>query len=121
MPMKQTTAQPTAAQRESVGQRIRRIRKLRGLTIEQLASLTRSSMGYISELENNPQRAPSLKKLRAFAEALEVDEGALLDEGKAKGIATEDEQFFARFIALPKETKRIFREIMEWYIRSRMR
>ena len=119
--MKQTTAQPTAAQRESVGQRIRRIRKLRGLTIEQLASLTQSSMGYISELENNPKRSPSLKKLRAFAEALEIDEGALLDEGKPNGIATEDEQFFARFVALPKETKRIFREIMEWYIRSRMR
>jgi transcriptional regulator with XRE-family HTH domain len=119
--MTQTTAQPTAAQRESVGQRIRRIRKLRGLTIEQLAHATQSSMGYISELENNPQRSPSLKKLRAFAEALEIDEGALLDEGKAKGIATEDEQFFARFVALPKETKRTFREIMEWYIRSRMR
>jgi transcriptional regulator with XRE-family HTH domain len=119
--MKQTTARPTAAQRESVGQRIRRIRKLRGLTLEQLARLTQSSISYISELENNPQRSPSLKKLRAFAEALEVDEAALLDEGKSKGIATEDEQFVARFAALPKETKRIFRAIMEWYIRSRMR
>ena len=113
--MTQTTAQPTAAQRESVGQRIRRIRKLRGLTIEQLADATQSSMGYISELENNPQRSPSLKKLRAFAEALEID------EGKPKGIATEDEQFFARFVALPKETKRMFQEIMDWYVRSRMR
>jgi transcriptional regulator with XRE-family HTH domain len=78
-------------------------------------------MGYISELENNPKRSPSLKKLRAFAEALEVDEGALLDEGKPKGIATEDEQFVARFVALPRETKRMFREIMDWYIRSRRR
>ena len=119
--MTQTTAQPTAAQRESVGQRIRRIRKLRGLTIEQLADATQSSMGYISELENNPQRSPSLKKLRAFAEALEVDEGALLDGAKTRGIATEDEQFVARFVALPKDTKRMFRDIMDWYIRSRMR
>ena len=119
--MPRTTAQPTGGQRESVGQRIRRVRKLRGLTIEQLAGLTQSSMGYISELENNPQRSPSLKKLRAFAEALEIDEGALLDEGKAKGIATEDEQFVARFVTLPKDTKRMFRDIMDWYIRSRMR
>ena len=119
--MTQTTAQPTGGQHESVGQRIRRLRKLRGLTIEELAGLTQSSMGYISELENNPKRSPSLKKLRAFAEALEVDEGALLDEGKPKGIATEDEQFVARFVALPRETKRMFREIMDWYIRSRRR
>jgi transcriptional regulator with XRE-family HTH domain len=119
--MKQTTAQPTAAQHESVGQRVRRIRKLRGLTIEQLARLTQSSISYISELETNPKRSPSLKKLRAFAEALEVDEGALLDGAKTRGIATEDEQFVARFVALPKETKRLFRDIMDWYIRSRMR
>jgi transcriptional regulator with XRE-family HTH domain len=97
------------------------MRKLRGLTIEQLAGLTQSSMGYISELETNPQRSPSLKKLRTFAEALEVDEGALLDGARASGIATEDEQFVARFVALPRETKRMFREIMDWYIRSRMR
>jgi transcriptional regulator with XRE-family HTH domain len=119
--MKRTAAQPTPAQRDSVGQRVRRIRKLRGLTIEQLARLTQSSISYISELETNPKRSPSLKKLRAFAEALEVDEAALLDEGKPEGIATEDEQFVARFVALPKETKRTFREIMDWYIRSRMR
>jgi transcriptional regulator with XRE-family HTH domain len=119
--MKQTTAQPTPAQRESVGQRVRRIRKLRGLTIEQLARLTQSSISYISELETNPKRSPSLQKLRALAKALEVDERALLDDGKPKGIATEDEQFVARFAALPRETKRIFREIMDWYIRSRMK
>jgi transcriptional regulator with XRE-family HTH domain len=117
--MTQTTARATGGQHESVGQRIRHLRKLRGLTIEQLAGLTQSSMGYISELETNPQRSPSLKKLRAFAEALEVDEGALLDQTKTRGIATEDEQFVARFVSLPKETKRMFREIMEWYIRGR--
>ena len=119
--MTQTTAQATGGQHESVGQRIRRIRKLRGLTIEQLAGLTQSSMSYISELETNPKRSPSLKKLRAFAEALEVDEGTLLDRAKTRRIATEDEQFVARFVALPKETKRMFREIMEWYVQSRRR
>jgi transcriptional regulator with XRE-family HTH domain len=119
--MPRTTATATGGQHESVGQRIRHLRKLRRLTIEQLAGLTHSSMGYISELENNPQRSPSLKKLRAFAEALEVDEGALLAGAKTRGIATEDEQFVARFVALPQETKRFFREIMDWYIRSRIR
>ena len=119
--MTQTTARATGGQHESVGQRIRRLRKLRGLTIEQLAGLTQSSMGYISELETNPKRSPSLKKLRAFAEALEVDEGALLDGAKSRGIASEDEQFVARFVALPKETKRMFRDIMDWYVRSKMR
>jgi transcriptional regulator with XRE-family HTH domain len=119
--MTQTTARATGSQHESVGQRIRRLRKLRGLTIEQLAGLTQSSMGYSSELETNPKRSPSLRKLRAFAEALEVDEGALLDEAKTRSLATEDEQFVARFVALPKETKRMFREIMDWYIRSRRR
>jgi transcriptional regulator with XRE-family HTH domain len=119
--MTQTTARATRGQHESVGQRIRRLRKLRGLTIEQLAGLTQSSMGYISELETNPQRSPSLKKLRAFAAALEVDDAALLDGAETRGIASEDEQFVARFVALPKETKRMFRDIMDWYVRSKMR
>ena len=104
---------------ESVGERIRRLRKLRGLTIERLAGLTQSSMGYISELENNPGRSPSLKKLRVFAQALQVDEEALLRDAKNDGIAKEDKEFFTRFAGLPKETKRIFVELMKWYTGSK--
>ena len=36
-------------------------------------------------------------------------------------VGAEDEQFVARFVALPKDTRRMFRDIMDWYIRSRMR
>ena len=44
-----------------------------------------------------------------------------LEGATTRGFATEDEQFVARFVALPKDTKRMFRDIMDWYIRSRTR
>jgi transcriptional regulator with XRE-family HTH domain len=109
-----------ATDRESIGSRIRRLRKLRGLTIEQLAARTRSSMGYISQLENRPHKSMSLDKVKTFAQALDVPEHVLLDSGPAD-IPEDDREFVAWFLALPPEAKGTFKALMDWYVKSRSR
>ena len=58
------------ARRETVGQRIRRLRKARGLTQRQLAG-PGASYAYVSRIEAG-QRQPSLKVLRILAARLET-------------------------------------------------
>jgi transcriptional regulator with XRE-family HTH domain len=107
-----------ATERESIGSRIRRLRKLRGLTIQQLAVRTRSSMGYISQLENRPHKSMSLEKVGIFAQALEVPEHVLLDSG-LDNVPEEDREFVAWFLALPPEAKGTFKALMDWYVKGR--
>ena len=57
----------------SLGEKIRRLRKEKDLTIEQLAEQTDSSKGYIWELENHDTRKPSAEKLIKIAAILNVD------------------------------------------------
>jgi transcriptional regulator with XRE-family HTH domain len=106
---------------ESIGSRIRRVRKLRGLTIAQLAAKTGCSTGYISGLENNPQRSMSLSRIKSFADALGVTEQVLLDSGRLTEIPEDDREFMARFLELPTEAKIIFKCLLDWYVQSRHR
>ena len=66
----------------SLGEKIRRLRKEKDLTIEQLAEQTDSSKGYIWELENRDTRKPSAEKLIKIAAILNVDTEFLLDDSK---------------------------------------
>jgi transcriptional regulator with XRE-family HTH domain len=105
---------------ESIGSRVRSLRRLRRLTIKELAERTDSSMGFVSELENNPQRSMSLQRLKAFAKALEVPDHVLMG-GDMADIPEEDREFVAHFVALPEEVKSIFKALMEWCVTSRRR
>lgn len=58
-------------QRPSVGPRIRRRRRDRGLTLAAVAELSGLNVGYLSQVEND-KASPSLETLAALAEALEV-------------------------------------------------
>ena len=66
----------------SLGEKIRRLRKEKALTIKQLADQTDSSKGYIWELENRDTRKPSAEKLIKIAAILNVDIEFLLDDSK---------------------------------------
>lgn len=59
-----------------VGANIRRLRKARGLTQEQLAHDSGVAMRYVAGVERGEEN-PSLKFLVKMAEALEVDPGSL--------------------------------------------
>ena len=50
---------------------LRKIRKLKNLTIQELAELSGVSMGYISHLENGSRQNPSREVMEKIAEILE--------------------------------------------------
>ena len=100
----------------SLGEKIRRLRKEKDLTIEQLADQTDSSKGYIWELENRDTRKPSAEKLIKIAAILNVDIEFLLDDSKD----TPDDNvlkntFFQKFEKLnQKDQKKFMRIIERW-------
>ena len=98
----------------SLGEKIHRLRKAKGLTIEQLAEQTDSSKGYIWELENRDTRKPSAEKLVKIAVILNVNIEFLLDDSKD----TPDDNvlknaFFQKFEKLNQEDQKKFTKIIE--------
>jgi transcriptional regulator with XRE-family HTH domain len=63
-----------------VGERLRQIRRARGLTIAQLAEATGLTKGFISQLERD-LTSVSLSSLARICSALDVRFGDVLDEG----------------------------------------
>lgn len=55
-----------------LGDNIRKIRKDKKISINNLSKLTGISLGYLSDLENNKAKNPSIDKLNLIATALEV-------------------------------------------------
>jgi transcriptional regulator with XRE-family HTH domain len=99
-----------------LGEKIRELRKAKGLTLEQLGEKTDSSKGYIWELENRDTRKPSAEKLLKIAEALSVTTEYLLDDSKSN---PEDsvvkDAFFRKFDKLnTSDKKKIMNIIDEW-------
>ena len=97
-----------------LGQKIRRLRKEKGLTLERLAEATGSSKSYIWELENKNPPRPSAEKVARIAEALGVTSDYLVDPNE--GRPTEevvDQAFFRKYKGLPNETKERIRQMVE--------
>lgn len=78
----------------ALGEKIQKLRKKKGLTLDQLASLTGSSKSYIWELENKNPPRPSADKIARIAQHLEVEIEYLLDES---GDIAEEDAVDARF------------------------
>jgi transcriptional regulator with XRE-family HTH domain len=77
-----------------LGEKIRKLRKDKGFTLDKLAELTDSSKSYIWELENKNPPRPSAEKLAKIAEKLGTTIEFLLDEGAE---VTEEDAADARF------------------------
>ncbi len=94
----------------TLGDKIQRLRKEKGLTLEQLADLTDSSKSYIWELENKNPPRPSAEKIARIANQLEVEIEYLLDED---AVITEadsvDAKFYRDYRKLDPETRRKIR------------
>jgi transcriptional regulator with XRE-family HTH domain len=89
------------------GRRLRQLRRERSLTQRQLAERTGVDFTYLSKLENDRlDHTPSLKTLRALAEALDADELDLME------YADKVPPFFEA-IARNKEALRVFRRASE--------
>ncbi len=85
-PARRPESAPTATLRlrESVGDRIAKLRRQRGLTQEQLAEQAGISLTMISKLEQQA-RTPSLAMLDSVAQALDVPASYFLQPGPHKG------------------------------------
>ena len=97
-----------------LGDKIRKLRKEKGLTLDGLAEATASSKSYIWELENKNPPRPSAEKVARIAEALGVTSDYLVDP--SEGSPTEevvDQAFFRKFKGLPDTDKERIRQMVE--------
>ena len=98
----------------ALGDKIRELRKQKGLTLDKLAELTESSKSYIWELENKNTPRPSADKIGRIAAVLGVTSEFLLDTSeKSPTPDIEDKAFFRKYQKLEPEVKAKIRSIVE--------
>lgn len=98
----------------ALGEKIRRLRKDKKLTLDQLAERTGSSKSYIWELENKNPPRPSAEKLAKIAEQLDVTLEYLLDDKQEiKEEDAVDAQFYREYRDMEPETKKKIREMVK--------
>lgn len=97
-----------------LGDKIRKLRKEKGLTLDKLAELSGSSKSYIWELENKNPPRPSADKLVKIAEQLDTTIEYLLDEGE--GLSQEDAadaRFYRQYRKMDSAAKAKVRQIIK--------
>lgn len=98
----------------ALGEKIQKLRKEQGLTLEQLADRTESSKSYIWELENKAPPRPSAEKLSRIASELGVTMDYLLDrEQKITETDATDEMFFRKYRQMDPDVKKKIRKMVE--------
>jgi len=98
----------------ALGEKIQKLRKEKGLTLDQLADRTDSSKSYIWELENKKPPRPSAEKLSKIAAELDVTIEYLLDqEQKITEADATDEMFFRKYQQMDPDVKKKIRKMIE--------
>ena len=98
----------------ALGEKIYKLRKEKGLTLEQLAELSESSKSYIWELENKNPPRPSADKLSKIAVQLGVTMDYLIDqEQKITEADATDEMFYRKYQKMDPEVKKKIRKIAD--------
>lgn len=93
------------------GERIRELRKKKGLTLDQLAALTESSKSYIWELENKEPPRPSADKIAKIAAALDVTGDYLMGTDGIDLQSAEDQAFFRKYSQMDPDTRARLRRL----------
>jgi len=98
----------------ALGEKIQKLRKEKGLTLDELAERAVSSKSYIWELENKNPPRPSADKLSKIANALDVTLDYLLDNQEliSEADAT-DEMFYRKYRKMNPEVKKKIRKMVE--------
>ena len=98
----------------TLGEKIRKLRKEKGFTLDKLAELTESSKSYIWELENKNPPRPSAEKLAKIAEKLDTTIEFLLDEGtEVTKEEVADAQFYRQYRKMDSATKDKIRQMVK--------
>jgi transcriptional regulator with XRE-family HTH domain len=98
----------------TLGEKIRRLRKQKGYTLEKLGELTESSKSYIWEIENKSPPRPSADKIAKIASALGVTSDYLVDTEESTPVPdVVDQAFFRKYRKLDPNTKAKIRQMVE--------
>ena len=89
----------------SLGEKLKRLRKKKGYSLDQLATLSGASKSYLWELENREERKPSAEKLIDIARVLDTTTDFLVDDKATFDDAKAQEVFFRKFNRLDDDTK----------------
>jgi transcriptional regulator with XRE-family HTH domain len=97
-----------------LGEKIRKLRKEKGYTLDKLAELAESSKSYIWELENKNPPRPSAEKLSKIAAVLGVTGDYLIGATETGGVETAaDEAFFRKYRRMGATTKDKLRRLAD--------
>jgi len=96
------------------GQRLKRLRKANGLTLQQIADEVGCTKAYIWGLENDRGR-PTAERVQGLAKILGVTMEDLMEEqfDAAPKASPEDLAFFRHYVGMAPEAKDAYRKAME--------
>jgi transcriptional regulator with XRE-family HTH domain len=99
-----------------LGEKLRDLRKARGLTLEKLAEQASLSKSYLWELENRESQRPSAEKLTALADVLGVAVAYFIEEDVREPEERHlDEAFFRGYQKLDSNAKEQLRKILDTF------
>ncbi len=97
-----------------LGEKIRKLRRERKMSLEALAVAAEMSKSYLWELENNDDANPTMDKLTRLAAMLDVTPEFLAHDAQAdEPIDAFDKAFFRNYKTLKPETKHQLLEILK--------
>jgi transcriptional regulator with XRE-family HTH domain len=98
----------------TLGEKIRKLRREKGYTLEKLGELTDSSKSYIWELENKNPPRPSAEKIAKIAAVLGVTGDFLLDADETEPASDViDQAFFRKYRKMRPGTKERIRRLLD--------
>ncbi|MCI3206449.1 MULTISPECIES: helix-turn-helix transcriptional regulator [Pandoraea] len=99
-----------------LGEKLRELRKQKGLTLEKLADAAGMSKSYLWELENRESQRPSADKLAALGDVLGVAYTFFIEEDtRVPEERHMDEAFYRNYQKLDSESKERLRKILETF------
>lgn len=97
-----------------LGEKLRALRKQKGLTLERLAEQAKLSKSYLWELENRESQRPSAEKLTALGDALGVSASYFIEEDvREPEERHKDEAFYRQYQKLDIDAKEQLRKILK--------
>ena len=99
--------------------KLKQLRKKKGLSLDELARLTGASKSYLWELENRDEQNPSADKLVEIARVLDTTTDYLADDKATFDDAQVKEAFFRKFNRLDEDTKSRVMDMIETWSRKR--
>ncbi|MCD7033167.1 helix-turn-helix domain-containing protein [Metabacillus sp. GX 13764] len=100
-----------------IGERIRQLRRMKGYSLSELAELAGVSKSYLSYIERDIQKNPSLQFLTKIAETLDTDVNDLLhDKDSSKSVDEEWLTILEKAIneGMTKDDFRYFRDYIRF-------